>query len=79
MVDLYWPDRRLVIELDGAAFHSSPVAVERDKRRDRRLRTLGLDVIRITWRQFHHERDEVAADLRAAFSIDLRHRLRLSK
>jgi very-short-patch-repair endonuclease len=37
----------LVIEIDGAAYHSSPEAVERDKVRDAYFESLGYTVIRI--------------------------------
>jgi len=33
-VDLLWPDQRLVVEVDGYAFHSHRAAFERDRRRD---------------------------------------------
>jgi len=37
---------RLVVECDGAAFHSNPEAMERDKRRDRYFLTQGVPVMR---------------------------------
>ncbi|SDE30720.1 DUF559 domain-containing protein [Belnapia rosea] len=37
----------LVVEIDGAAYHSSPEAVARDKQRDKFLRTQGYAVLRI--------------------------------
>lgn len=40
-------DEKLVIEIDGAAFHSSPDAVARDKVRDENLRNEGYTVLRI--------------------------------
>lgn len=40
-------DRLLVVEVDGAAFHSSREAVERDKQRDEFMRDKGFDVLRI--------------------------------
>jgi very-short-patch-repair endonuclease len=49
--DFLWRDRRLVVEVDGYAAHSSPWAQERDRRKDLALRALGLDVIRFTARQ----------------------------
>ena len=35
--DFVWPRRRLVVEVDGHAFHSSRAAIRRDKARDREL------------------------------------------
>lgn len=37
---------KLVIECDGAAFHSNPEAMERDKRRDRYFLVHGMPVMR---------------------------------
>jgi hypothetical protein len=33
-VDFYWPGERLVVEVDGRAYHTSPRAFSRDRRRD---------------------------------------------
>lgn len=40
-------DKRLVVEIDGAAWHSSPEAIERDKNRDAELRNVGFYILRI--------------------------------
>jgi very-short-patch-repair endonuclease len=50
-VDMLWPEHRLVVEVDGFAYHSSPRAFERDRTRDAVLTTAGLRVMRFTWRQ----------------------------
>jgi very-short-patch-repair endonuclease len=34
---MYWPQERLVVEVDGFAYHSSRAAFERDRARDARL------------------------------------------
>jgi Transcriptional regulator, AbiEi antitoxin/Protein of unknown function (DUF559) len=47
--DFLWPDRRLVVETDGAAFHRTAAARRRDALKDEVLRGLGLTVIRLTW------------------------------
>lgn len=49
--DLYWPDRRVVVEVDGFGAHSSPWAQDRDRRKDLDLRRRGLDIVRFTARQ----------------------------
>jgi very-short-patch-repair endonuclease len=54
-VDLLWPTERLVVEVDGYAFHSTRAAFERDRRRDAELQARGLRVIRVTWRQIVEE------------------------
>ena len=40
-------DKRLVVEIDGAAYHSFPEAVAKDKRRDAALNEHGFEVLRI--------------------------------
>lgn len=64
-VDCVWPDRRLIVELDGHATHATRRGYERDRGRDRALAVAGWRVVRITWRQLHEERETLAADLRA--------------
>lgn len=63
LVDLAWPQLLLAIELDGHAYHSGRAALERDKRRDRKLSAIGYKSVRVTWRQFQHEREDLARDL----------------
>ena len=63
-VDCVWPDQRLIVELDGHAFHSPTHAFEDDRARDRRLEAAGWHVIRVTWRQLHEEPELLEADLR---------------
>lgn len=50
-VDFLWPEARLVVEVDGFAFHASRHAFERDRRRDAALTAAGYRVVRVTWRQ----------------------------
>lgn len=50
-VDALWRDERLVLEVDGYAFHRTRAAFERDRERDARLQALGYRVVRVTWRQ----------------------------
>jgi hypothetical protein len=66
--DCIWRPQRLIVELDGRRFHATAVAFERDRARDRALSAAGSRVIRVTWSQLRHERDSLAADLRALLS-----------
>lgn len=50
-VDILWRAPRLVVEIDGFSFHSSPRAFERDRRRDAVLAAAGFRVMRVTWAQ----------------------------
>jgi len=45
IVDFYCPKLKLAIEIDGSS-HDSPIAMERDLRKDRYLESVGIKVIR---------------------------------
>ena len=47
--DFLWPDRGLVVETDGYEFHRTAAARRRDALKDEFLRSVGLDVVRLTW------------------------------
>lgn len=51
VVDAYWPSARLVVELQGYAYHSDRAAFERDHVRLGRLKLAGCEVLALTWRQ----------------------------
>jgi very-short-patch-repair endonuclease len=65
-VDFLWADQRVVVEVDGFAFHSTRAAFERDRARDQALQVAGYTVLRITWRQLVDEPEAVVAALAAA-------------
>jgi hypothetical protein len=48
-LDAAYPDARVAVELDGAAFHGSRAARERDLRRDNALAALGWVVLRFSY------------------------------
>jgi very-short-patch-repair endonuclease len=50
-VDFLWPERGLVVEVDGWDSHGTRSAFEADRERDTQLKLLGYDVVRFTWRQ----------------------------
>jgi very-short-patch-repair endonuclease len=54
-VDAFWPRHRLVVEVDGYAYHGNRAAFERDRRKDAALTAAGYRVVRITWRQIADE------------------------
>ena len=62
-VDFCWPEQRLVVEIDGYAFHSTRAAMERDRARDARLDELGHRVRRFSWRQLVREPERVIAEI----------------
>jgi very-short-patch-repair endonuclease len=51
VVDALWPRQRLIVEVDGYAYHRHRAAFERDRARDQQLIAAGYRVIRITWIQ----------------------------
>jgi very-short-patch-repair endonuclease len=55
--------RGLVVECDGAQFHTAPEAVERDKRRDRFCVTQGYSVMRFTGAEIRRDPRECAAQV----------------
>lgn len=63
-VDAYWPDARLAIEVDSRTFHATRRAFEEDRRRDRRLAALGIQVNRVTERDLE-DGASLAAELAA--------------
>ena len=67
-IDALWRAERIAVELDSRQFHDTPLAFERDRRRDRRLSAAGWRPVRITWRQITDERAAVGRDLSAVLS-----------
>jgi very-short-patch-repair endonuclease len=67
-VDFLWPDERVIVEVDGFAFHHTRAAFERDRARDRALHAAGYVVLRSTWRQLIDEPEAVVAALAAALA-----------
>jgi hypothetical protein len=64
--DFRWPDRRVILEADGRAWHDDPVAREDDADRQAALEAQGERVIRVTYAQALHQADETVQRLRAA-------------
>jgi very-short-patch-repair endonuclease len=67
-VDAFWPEHRLVIEVDGYAYHGHRAQFERDRRKDLALTAAGYRVIRISWRQLTQEPFALIAVISAALS-----------
>jgi very-short-patch-repair endonuclease len=64
LVDFVWPEHKLIVEIDGFAFHKSHEAFENDRKRDRELQKRGWRVLRITYRSLHHDPAGVIEDIR---------------
>ena len=67
-VDAVWPDRRLIVEVDGYAYHGHRAQFERDRRKDLALAAAGYRVIRVSWRQLVNEPMALVAVISAALS-----------
>jgi very-short-patch-repair endonuclease/predicted transcriptional regulator of viral defense system len=65
-VDAFWPDAGLVVEVDTLATHGTPLAFERDRRRDAYLAARGLRTIRVTDERMATDGARLARDLRRA-------------
>jgi very-short-patch-repair endonuclease len=68
-VDAAWHDQKLIVELDGYAFHHTRQAFEHDRHRDRTLTAKGWRVIRITANDLRTRPHELASQLRALLSM----------
>jgi hypothetical protein len=64
-VDAYWPDRGLVVEMDGDAKHSSRAQRRKDRSKEVKLRAHGLRVVRYDWALLYAEPEAMYADLLA--------------
>lgn len=65
-VDFRFPGTGVIVEVDGAEFHSSLTDRRADEQRDRRLRESGRDVLRFEWSDITVAGAHVVAELRAA-------------
>lgn len=63
-VDAFWPDARLVVELDGFAYHHHRTAFERDRARDTALQAAGYRVLRLTHCRLEEDPATVAGQIR---------------
>ena len=68
VVDFFWPQHDLIVEVDGYRFHSSPRSFESDRRRDAILEAAGYRVMRVTRKQLEDEPVAVAVRLAQALA-----------
>lgn len=67
-VDAFWPEHRLVVQLDGFAFHRTRRDRERDAAADADLELAGHIVKRLTWDDVVVRSDATERRLRGAMS-----------
>jgi hypothetical protein len=63
-VDAYFPEQRLIVELDSYAWHSGRRVFESDRKRDREHLRAGMPTIRFTWESMTFDPHGEAALLR---------------
>ncbi len=68
-VDALWKAARLVVELDGFAFHKTRRAFERDRVRDSKLQLAGYRVLRITAVRLRDQPEEVVATIKSLLAV----------
>jgi very-short-patch-repair endonuclease len=71
VLDAYWPEQRLVVEVDGYEFHGDRRSFESDRARDATLVAAGYRVIRFTAIQLRDEPLLVISRLAAALALTL--------
>jgi very-short-patch-repair endonuclease len=67
-VDLWWPQQRLVVEIDSVTWHKSRGRFEGDRLKDTKLQLLNCRVLRVTQRRMDPDPTELLQDLSRAFS-----------
>lgn len=68
LVDFFWPEANLIVEVDGYATHGTRQAFEGDRRRDQVHVAAGYVVLRVTWHQLLHEPLAVLARIAQALA-----------
>jgi very-short-patch-repair endonuclease len=68
-VDAFWPEQRLVVELDGWTTHRGRASFEGDRVRDAALQVARCRVVRVTDRRIEDDPDELEAELRALLRL----------
>ena len=67
--DFRLPEARLVVEIDGWAFHTDPDRFERDRARQNSLVGAGYRVLRFTWAQLTERPDWVVEQVRVVLGL----------
>ena len=68
-VDAYFPEQRLIVELDSYAWHSGRRVFESDRKRDRDHLRVGIPTIRFTWESMTFDPHGEAALLRDVLGL----------
>lgn len=71
-VDAYWPQARFAVEIDGYQWHTTWTNFNRDRRKDRALQRLGIQVSRVTWWHMKDEALQLIAEIATALALRTR-------
>jgi very-short-patch-repair endonuclease len=69
IVDIFWPQWRLVVELDSRGYHWSPRSFETDRLRDATLQRIRCRVLRVTHRRMRTDPRGVIEDVLALAAL----------
>jgi very-short-patch-repair endonuclease len=64
LVDFYWPEHRLVVDVDGRRWHGLQRDMEADRQKDVRLTLAGVRPVRYTYQRISAEPAAVIAEIR---------------
>jgi hypothetical protein len=64
--DFRWPEQRLILEADGAAWHDHPIARADDATRQAHLEARGERVVRVSWAEAMADPSRIVQRLRSA-------------
>ena len=64
-VDRYWPDARMIVELDGRRWHTRRQQLLVDQDRTLQAQAAGIETTRLLWEHVVHDPDGTAAALRS--------------
>jgi very-short-patch-repair endonuclease len=64
LVDFFWSESRLIVEVDGYEFHGARASIESDRARDAALSLDGYRVLRFTYRRVTGDPGRVARTIR---------------
>ncbi|BDX30240.1 hypothetical protein TUM20985_07870 [Mycobacterium antarcticum] len=65
-VDILFRDAKVIVEIDGFAFHSDPEAFQRDRKKQNALALAGYQVLRFTWLDLTEYPERVIAEIERA-------------
>lgn len=58
-LDVYVPSIRMALEMDCKAWHYKPDNVERDSRKERECRELGIGLYRVDWHEWNRDKNSI--------------------